>query len=149
MWEKHACLVVMLSSAPRSTPLPPVSPEKAYFLLRTMQPLYTAPIMEPAPHSCPHCLGQDEKRLLFRKAGLSSPVNHANSHACSLSSSVSKAARGGEAGVFQDARSPEGSDVRWFTEPCRGHREVVTLLFLFLWVAQDSSHPVAVLAAVV
>lgn len=75
--------------------------------------------MEPAPHSCPHCLGQDEKRLLFRKARLSSPVNHASSHACSLSSCVSQAARGGEEGVFQDLCSPEGSDGggRWFTEP--------------------------------
>lgn len=42
--------------------------------------------MEPAPHSCPHCLGPDEKRLLFGKPRLSSPMNHANSHACALSS---------------------------------------------------------------
>lgn len=93
---RNACVVVMLSSAPRIIPLPLISPEKAYFLkLYTMQPLYKAPIMEPTPHSCPHCLGQDEKRLLFRKGRLSSPMIHANSHTCSLASSVSNAGRGG------------------------------------------------------
>lgn len=38
--------------------------------------------MAPAPHSCPHCLGQGEKRLLFREAKAElTLVNHASSHA--------------------------------------------------------------------
>lgn len=76
-------------------------PEKdLFFFLNVAQwSLYEVPLMEPAPRSCPHCLGQDEKRLLFRKATLSSPSNHAGSHACSPSF-VSGGGRGGEAGHF-------------------------------------------------
>lgn len=38
--------------------------------------------MAPAPHSCPHCLGQGEKKLLFREAKAElTLVNHASSHA--------------------------------------------------------------------
>lgn len=74
--------------------------KKTFFFFNVAQcSLYEVPLMEPAPRSCPHCLGQDEKRLLFRKVTLSSPSNHAGSHACSPSS-VSGGGRGGEAGHF-------------------------------------------------
>lgn len=90
--------------------------------------------MEPAPHSCPHCLGQDEKRLLFRKATLSSPSNHASSHACSPSS-VSEGGRGGEAGHFWELGTPEGSDIMCFSQSWAFYRELLTLVFLL--VAQN------------
>lgn len=89
---------------------------------------YEVPLMEPAPHSCPHCLGQDEKRLLFRKAALSSPSNHASSHACSPSS-VSEGGRGGEAGHFLGLGSPQGSDIMCFSESWGVYKELLTLVF--------------------
>lgn len=79
--------------------------------------LYQGPLMEPALHSGPHCLGQDEKRgLLFRKAPLTSPPNHASSHACSPSSSVSEGVMGGVGAVSRSLASHGGSDIMWFTE---------------------------------
>lgn len=108
-------------------------PEKAFFFFVSFsnvaqRSLYEVPLMEPAPHSCPHCLGQDEKRLLFRKAALSSPSNHASSHACSPSS-VSEGGRGGEAGRFLGLGSPKRSDIMCFSESWGGLQRVVDLGF--------------------
>lgn len=99
-----------------------------FFFFFAQRSFYEVALMEPAPRSCPHCLGQDEKRLLFRKAALSSPSNHASSHACSPSS-VSEGGRGGEAGHFLGLGSPQGRDIMCFSESWGVYKELLTLVF--------------------